>query len=100
MSVLGVDGDSGKNGETQSRGLRIILRGHRHSVFPYPWPAQGDPAICQMTGQTEPAFRRTVAWRSVAVATVIILGVALLGPFVLINWHVSSPAIAITCGII
>jgi multiple antibiotic resistance protein len=33
-------------------------------------------------------------------ATAIVLGVALLGPFVLTNWHVSPAAIAITCGII
>ena len=56
--------------------------------------------FAKLTHDTEPTFRRTVAWRSVATATVIVLGVALLGPFVLINWHVSSPAIAITCGII
>jgi multiple antibiotic resistance protein len=41
-----------------------------------------------------------VAWRAVAIATAIVLGVALLGPFILPNWHVSPPAIAITCGII
>ncbi len=56
--------------------------------------------FAKMTHETAPAFRRTVAWRSVATATAIVLGVALLGPFVLINWHVSPPAIAITCGII
>jgi multiple antibiotic resistance protein len=49
---------------------------------------------------TEPAFRRAVAWRAVAIATAVVLGVTLLGPFVLPNWHVSPPAIAITCGII
>jgi multiple antibiotic resistance protein len=41
-----------------------------------------------------------VAWEAIAIATAIVLGVALLGPFVLTNWHVSPPAIAITCGII
>jgi multiple antibiotic resistance protein len=46
------------------------------------------------------AFQRTVAWRSTVIATAIVLGVAVLGPFVLPNWHVSPPAIAITCGII
>jgi multiple antibiotic resistance protein len=46
------------------------------------------------------AFQRTMAWRSTAIATAIVLGVAVLGPFVLPNWHVSPPAIAITCGII
>src|SRR5215467_2086090 len=54
----------------------------------------------RVTRGTEPAFQRTVAWRAVAIATAIVLGVALLGPFVLVNWHVSPPAIAITCGII
>jgi multiple antibiotic resistance protein len=56
--------------------------------------------FAKVTHQTAPDFRRTVAWRSVAIATAIVLGVALLGPFILVNWHVSSPAIAITCGII
>jgi multiple antibiotic resistance protein len=45
-------------------------------------------------------FRRTVARRAVLVATIIVLAVALLGPLVLTNWHVSAPAILITCGII
>jgi multiple antibiotic resistance protein len=56
--------------------------------------------FARVTRGTEPAFRRTVAWRSTAIATAIVLGVALLGPLVLPNWHVSPPAIAITCGII
>jgi multiple antibiotic resistance protein len=56
--------------------------------------------FARVTRGTEPAFRRTVAWRAVAIATVIVLAVTLLGPFILPNWHVSPPAIAITCGII
>jgi multiple antibiotic resistance protein len=56
--------------------------------------------FARATRGTGPAFRRTVAWRAVAIATIIGLGVALLGPFVLTNWHVSVPAILITCGII
>jgi multiple antibiotic resistance protein len=56
--------------------------------------------FARATRGTEPAFRRTVAWRAVAIATAVVLGVTLLGPFVLPNWHVSPPAIAITCGII
>jgi multiple antibiotic resistance protein len=56
--------------------------------------------FARVTRGTEPAFRRAVAWRAVAIATLIVLIVALLGPFVLSNWHVSPPAIAITCGII
>src|SRR5215472_13286985 len=54
----------------------------------------------RVTRETEPAFRRSVAWQAIAIATAIVLVVALLGPFVLTNWHVSPPAIAITCGII
>jgi multiple antibiotic resistance protein len=56
--------------------------------------------FARATRGTEPAFRQTVAWRAVAVATAIVLGVTLLGPLILPNWHVSPPAIAITCGII
>ena len=56
--------------------------------------------FARVTSGTEPAFRRTVAWRAIAIATAIVLGVSLLGSFVLTNWHVSPPAIAITCGII
>ena len=56
--------------------------------------------FARATRGTEPAFRRIVAWRATAIATVIVLAVALLGPVVLPNWHVSPPAIAITCGII
>ena len=56
--------------------------------------------FARVTRGTEPAFRRTLAWRAIAIATAIVLGVALLGPFVLTNWHVSPPAILITCGII
>jgi len=56
--------------------------------------------FARATRGTELAFQRSVARRAVAVATIIVLGVALLGPFVLTNWHVSPPAILITCGII
>lgn len=56
--------------------------------------------FARATRGTEPAFRRAVAWRAVAIAAAIVLGVAVLGPFILPNWHVSPPAIAITCGII
>jgi multiple antibiotic resistance protein len=56
--------------------------------------------FARVTRGTEPAFRRAVAWRGTAIATAIVLVVALLGPFVLTNWHVSPPAIIITGGII
>lgn len=45
-------------------------------------------------------FRRAAARCAVVIAIIIVLAVALLGPFVLTNWHVSIPAILITCGII
>jgi multiple antibiotic resistance protein len=56
--------------------------------------------FAKMTRGTELAFRRAVAWRSTAIATAIVLAVALFGPLVLSNWHVSSPAISTTGGII
>jgi multiple antibiotic resistance protein len=56
--------------------------------------------FARATHGTERAFQRMVAWRATAIATVIALVVALLGPLVLGNWHVSPPAISITAGII
>jgi len=56
--------------------------------------------FARVTRGTEPAFRQAAAWRATAIATAIVLVVALLGPFVLTNWHVSPPAIIITGGII
>jgi len=56
--------------------------------------------FARVTRGTEPAFRRTVARRAVTIATVIVIVVASLGPFVLTNWHVSPPAISITGSII
>jgi multiple antibiotic resistance protein len=56
--------------------------------------------FARATRGADRGFRRTVACRGVVTATIIVLGVALLGPFVLSNWHVSVPAIVITCGII
>ena len=56
--------------------------------------------FARVTQGTERAFQRTVAWRAVVISTAIVLVVALLAPLVLTNWHVSPPAILITCGII
>ena len=56
--------------------------------------------FARVTRGTEPVFRRTVARRAVMVATIIVLCVAVLGPFVLTNWHVSPPAISITASVI
>jgi multiple antibiotic resistance protein len=54
----------------------------------------------QLTQGTDAAFRRNLAWRGTATATLIVLVVALLGALVLENWHVSVAAIVITGGII
>jgi multiple antibiotic resistance protein len=56
--------------------------------------------FARATRGTEPAFQRAVAWQGTAIATAIVLVVALLGPLVLTNWHVSPPAIIITGAII
>ena len=63
-------------------------------------PLKAIPPFARLTRGTEPAFRRAMAWQSTAIATAIVLGVALLGSVILTNWHVSPPAIAITSGII
>jgi multiple antibiotic resistance protein len=56
--------------------------------------------FARATRGTDLDFQRTVAWRSIAIATVIAVVVALLAPLVLTNWHVSPPAVSITAGII
>ena len=56
--------------------------------------------FARATRGADRGFRRIVAWRAIVVATIIVLAVAILGPLVLTNWHVSVPAILITCGII
>jgi small neutral amino acid transporter SnatA (MarC family) len=68
--------------------LFFLTLGPLKAILPF---ARGDPR--------KPASA-SVAWRAVAIATAIVLGVAFFGPFILPNWHVSPPAIAITCGII
>src|SRR5208282_1017402 len=56
--------------------------------------------FARVTRGTDAAFQRRMAWQSTAIATAIVLVVALLAPLVLGNWHVSPPAISITAGII
>jgi multiple antibiotic resistance protein len=56
--------------------------------------------FARATRGADRGLRRTVARRAVIIAIIIVLAVALLGLFVLTNWHVSVPAILITCGII
>ena len=63
-------------------------------------PLKAIPPFARLTRGAEPAFRRAMAWQSTAIATAIVLGVALLGSIVLTNWSVSPPAIGITAGII
>jgi multiple antibiotic resistance protein len=63
-------------------------------------PLKAMAPFAQLTRGTDPTFRRAVAWRATAIATVIVFAVALLGALVLENWHVSIAAIVITGGII
>lgn len=63
-------------------------------------PLKAIAPFAQLTQGTDPTFRRAVAWRATAIATAIVFAVALLGAFVLENWHVSIAAIVITGSII
>jgi multiple antibiotic resistance protein len=63
-------------------------------------PLKAIAPFAQLTQGTDPAFRRAVAWRATAIATIIVFAVALLGALVLGNWHVSIAAIVITGSII
>jgi multiple antibiotic resistance protein len=63
-------------------------------------PLKALAPFAQLTQGTDPAFRRALAWRATAVATIIVLAVALLGALLLENWHVSIAAIVITGSII
>ena len=56
--------------------------------------------FARATRGADRAFQRVVARRAVTIGTVIVIAIAVLGPFVLTNWHVSVSAIVITCGII
>ena len=63
-------------------------------------PLKAIAPFAQLTQGTVPTFRRAVAWRATAIATMIVFAVALLGALVLENWRVSIAAIVITAGII
>ena len=63
-------------------------------------PLKAIAPFSQLTQGSDPAFGRNLAWRGTAIATLIVLVVALLGALVLENWHVSVAAIVITGGII
>jgi multiple antibiotic resistance protein len=63
-------------------------------------PLKAIAPFTQLTLGTDLAFRRNLAWRATAIATLIVITVALLGALVLENWHVSVAAIVITGGII
>jgi multiple antibiotic resistance protein len=70
--------------------LYVLTLGPLKAILPFARATRG----------TGTDFRRGVAWRAVAIGTVIVVAVAVLGPFVLTKWHVTAPAILITCGII
>jgi multiple antibiotic resistance protein len=63
-------------------------------------PLRAIAPFAQLTQGTDPAFRRAVARRATAIATLVVLAVALLGDLVLENWRVSVAAVVITGGII
>lgn len=63
-------------------------------------PLKAIAPFAQLTKGTDPTFRRNLAWRATAIATVIVIIVALLGALILENWHVSVAAIVLTGGII
>ena len=63
-------------------------------------PLKAIAPFTQLTQGTDPTFRRAVAWRATAIATIIVLAVALLGDLVLENWHVSVATVVITGSII
>ena len=58
-----------------------------------------DP-FAETTRGADPACRRTVAWRAIAIATAIVIGVALLGLIVLEQWRVSVAAVVVSGSII
>ena len=63
-------------------------------------PLKAIAPFAQLTQGTDPEFRRAVAWRATATATITVLAVALLGSLVLENWHVSIATLVITASII
>jgi multiple antibiotic resistance protein len=56
--------------------------------------------FAQATRGAAPAFRRTLAWRATAIATAIVIGIALVGGFMLGQWRVSVAAVAVSGSII
>lgn len=56
--------------------------------------------FAQATRGADPAFRRTVAWRATAIATAIVVGVALLESVILEQWRVSAAAMVVSGSII
>jgi multiple antibiotic resistance protein len=63
-------------------------------------PLKAIAPFAQLTEGCDHAFRRAVAWRASAIATITVFAVALLGALVLENWHVSIATIVITGSII
>jgi len=52
------------------------------------------------TRGTDPALLRTLAWRATAIATAIVIGIALVGAFMLGQWRVSVAAMLVAGSII
>ena len=56
--------------------------------------------FAQATRGTDPALLRTLAWRATAIATAIVIGIALVGAFMLGQWRVSVAAMLVAGSII
>jgi len=56
--------------------------------------------FAQATQAADSAFRRTMAWRATAIATAIVVGVALLDSVILEQWRVSVAAMVVSGSII
>ncbi|MGC8494283.1 MAG: MarC family protein [Syntrophobacteraceae bacterium] len=63
-------------------------------------PLKAIAPFARLTRGATSAFCRNLAWRATAIATLLVIVVALLGSLVLQNWNVSVAAIIITGGII
>jgi multiple antibiotic resistance protein len=63
-------------------------------------PIKALSPFAKATRGAAPPFRRAVAWRVAAIATAIVIGVALLSEFVLEQWRVSLAAVVVSGSII
>ncbi|MEZ6024084.1 MAG: MarC family protein, partial [Hyphomonadaceae bacterium] len=63
-------------------------------------PVAMAPMFTTMTGRMTPAWRRQMAWKSVAIATLILLAFAFGGAWLLAQIHVSIDAFRIAGGLL